>query len=379
MLTHPLIEETNKGPLLYTFLRLFIRRGVAFSIVIPLMFSAGCASHGPPAGANGTTGPARGSTPASPRPAPLPGAERGGEDLTLAVQVDGGHIERLALDDYVRGTVAAEMWLPGTEDPAVAERIFEVQALVARTYALANLHRHASDGFDLCSTTHCQIYRPALSGRPTRNAAATRAARWAEAIDQAVARTRGQAILYDDAPILALFHANCGGATSAAHAIWGGTARPYLTSVPDGAFCARAPGATWRIALTREALTRALDADPRTLVRGRLDSIDIVEADPAGRALLVALTGTRSPVVRGEELRLVLVRAFGPRSIRSPRFTVHRDGDSFTFEGTGIGHGAGLCQFGAMARLRAGASPAEVITFYYPGTTIGRWHGPRQT
>jgi len=115
-----------------------------------------------------------------------------------------------------------------------------------------------------------------------------------------------------------------------------------------------------------------LDADPRTSVGGRLDSIDIVQSDAAGRALLVGLTGARSPVVRGEELRVILSRSFGPRSVRSPRFTVTRSGDEFIFAGTGIGHGAGLCQFGAMARLRAGASMRDVIGLYYPGTIIGR-------
>jgi stage II sporulation protein D len=376
MLTHPPLDETNKGHLLYSFLRCTVGLGAGWL----LLLAVGCASHGEPATGSPRGGDTSvGSTQARPRPSPIPGGEAvNGDETRVSVQVEAGHIERLALDDYVRGTVAAEMWVPGTEDPAVAGRIFEVQTLVARTYALANLRRHAAEGFDLCSTTHCQLYRAASNQRGTRGPA-TKSGRWTEAIDEAVARTRGQVILFDDAPILALFHANCGGATSAAHAIWGGIARPYLTSVTDGAQCERAPGATWRTALTRDAITRALDADVRTIVRGRLDSIDIVQADPAGRALLVALTGTRSPVVRGEELRLVLVRAFGARSVRSPRFTVHRDGDSFVFEGTGIGHGAGLCQFGAMARLRAGASPAEVITFYYPGTTIGRWHGPRQT
>jgi stage II sporulation protein D len=286
------------------------------------------------------------------------------------VQIEGGRIERLSLDDYVRGTVSAEVWVPATEDPAVAERIFEVQALVARTYAVANLGRHASEGFDLCSTTHCQIFRSSTPGAAR--------SRWTETIDAAIARTRAQVILFDEAPILALFHANCGGATSAAQTIWGGTIRPYLVSVADGDQCAKAPGATWRTPLAREALTRALDADPRTAVRGRLDSIDIVQADSTGRVAVVALTGARSPVVRGEELRLILVRAFGTRSVRSPRFTVQRNGDSFVFAGTGIGHGAGLCQFGAMTRLRAGAAPAAVIGFYYPGTTIGRWR-PRQT
>jgi stage II sporulation protein D len=289
------------------------------------------------------------------------------------VQLEGGRIQRLPLDDYVRGTVAAEMWVPPDEDPSVAERIFEVQALVARTYAVANLGRHAADGFDLCSTTHCQVYRQHAAS------AAGNTPRWAEAIDDSVARTPGQVILFDEAPILALFHANCGGATSAADAIWGGIVRPYLTSVADGDMCARAPGATWRTPLTRDAITRALDADARTAVGGRLDSIDIVQTDAAGRALLVALSGARSPVVRGEELRLVLVRAFGSRSVRSPRFTIRRDGETFVFEGKGIGHGAGLCQFGAMTRLRAGGSPASIIAHYYPGATIGRWRAPRHT
>lgn len=358
MLTHPPLDETNERRLLYSF-RLLTG---GFSVGCALLLANSCATHT-------QARPGAPSSHTRARPDPLPvRPSGGGDDTRVAVRIEGGRLERLSLDDYVRGTVSAEVWVPGTEDPAVAERIFELQALVARTYAVANLGRHAAEGFDLCSTTHCQLFR---SGNGTLG-------RWAEAIDEAIARTRGQVILFDDTPILALFHSNCGGATSAAQAIWGGTIRPYLVSVADGDQCAKAPGATWRTPLAREALTRALDTDPRTAVGGRLDSIDIVQADVAGRAMLVALTGARSPVVRGEELRLVLVRAFGTRSVRSPRFTVQRDGDSFVFAGTGIGHGAGLCQFGAMTRLRAGAAPAEVIGFYYPGTTIGRWH-PRQT
>ena len=41
---------------------------------------------------------------------------------------------------------------------------------------------------------------------------------------------------YGTAPASALFHADCGGHTSAAVDIWGGTARPYLkSSADDGA------------------------------------------------------------------------------------------------------------------------------------------------
>ena len=219
--------------------------------------------------------------------------------------------------------------------------------------------RHAAEGFDLCGRTHCQIYRP-----PAANA------RWREAIETAVERTRESLIAYDNAPILALFHANCGGGTSAAHDVWGGTSRPYLVAVEDRA--CDLPSAHWRVSLARDALVRVLDADKRTSVGGRLDSIDVLEADRTGRVMLAALTGARSPVVRGEELRGILGRAFGVRSVRSPRFTVTRDGAQFIFEGSGLGHGAGLCQFGAMTRLRAGASARDVIEHYYPGTRIVR-------
>ena len=77
-------------------------------------------------------------------------------------------------------------------------------------------------------------------------------------------------------------------------------------------------------------------------------------------------------MVRGEELRGILVRGFGPRSVRSTRIRITREGDAFVLEGTGFGHGAGLCQFGAMTRLRAGASVRDVIEHYYPGARIVR-------
>src|SRR6185503_3811795 len=60
---------------------------------------------------------------------------------------------RVALEDYVRGTILSEFAPPGG-DPAEIERMLEVQAVIARTYAAAHVGRHQSEGYDLCSTTH---------------------------------------------------------------------------------------------------------------------------------------------------------------------------------------------------------------------------------
>src|SRR6185312_12728258 len=67
----------------------------------------------------------------------------------------------LALEDYVATVVA-------TEGSAESQpEALKALAVVVRTYALKNLGRHAKDGYDFCSTTHCQRYQ--FANDPTAN------------------------------------------------------------------------------------------------------------------------------------------------------------------------------------------------------------------
>ena len=269
----------------------------------------------------------------------------------------GTRILTLPLDGYVLGAVRAEL-MPATlrEDPA--SPMLDVQALVSRTYAVANLGRHAADGFDLCDTTHCQVYRSAAADESATDQAAC-----------AVAATRGQIITYQGRAIQALFHANCGGYTASAASVWGGNDAPYLTSVPDW-FCNQHPPPEWTFSETMSTLRSVLNTDQRTSVGGRLDTVAVAGRDPSGRALLVALSGSRSVTVRAEAFRSVVNQAYGQRSIRSARFTIVRRGGRLVISGIGYGHGVGLCQAGAAMRARAGQSPAAIITHYFPGARI---------
>jgi stage II sporulation protein D len=51
----------------------------------------------------------------------------------------------------------------------------------------------------------------------------------------------------------------------------------------------------------------------------------------------------------------------------STRFTIDRTPNGFRLNGTGFGHGVGLCQVGAIARARRGDSVAAILGHYYPG------------
>jgi stage II sporulation protein D len=264
----------------------------------------------------------------------------------------------VATDEYVAGVVAGELAI-GAIDTGAVEAMLAVQAILARTYATANVGRHAREGFDLCSTTHCQVYRAPEQVLPANRPLALAAS----------SATSGQVLVFEGRPAIALYHSSCGGQTSAPDRIWGGDVRPYLRPVTDEA-CRLDPSAAWSFTLTRASAREALNATARTAVGTRLDAISIVERDEAGRAALVALDGERSPLVRGEELRAAIVSRLGARTLRSPRFDVRRDGDRFVFTGRGRGHGAGLCQHGALARLQAGANVATVLATYFPGTTL---------
>jgi stage II sporulation protein D len=270
-----------------------------------------------------------------------------------------GKVVAVDLESYVADTILSEVSPVGESDEVIAG-IFEVQAIVARSYAVTEIGRHRSEGFDLCDSTHCQLYQP--SRRQT--------SRFAAAALRAAERTRGVVLTYDARPVEALFHADCGGATAAADSVWGGQPVPYLQAALDDL-----PDPThrpWRATAKAEQVRLALNQDERTAVGRRLESIVVASRDSSGRAAGLSVRGERSFTVRGDVLRSVLNRTLGERAVLSTMFSVQHQGGDYVFAGTGFGHGVGLCQRGAAARLRRGDPVADVLRAYYAGASTTR-------
>ena len=204
------------------------------------------------------------------------------------------------LEDYVEATVLSE-FAPGPATKPSSNPCSRYRPIISRTYALAHVGRHAREGFDLCSTTHCQLYEP---GR-------LRTSRWASAAAAAVRQTSGLVLWYDGAPAEALFHADCGGRTSTAFDVWGGPTPPDLRELNDDG-PARAAHVAWRYESTPDAIRQALNADPRTRVGRRLRGLDVVTRDPSGRAKAISIDGDLERIVRAEDFREVLARRSDP-------------------------------------------------------------------
>jgi len=266
----------------------------------------------------------------------------------------------LPLENYVLGVMRAE---GSTESQPEA---LKALAIAVRTYALKNLGRHAKDGYDFCSTTHCQRF----DGRnPTvREGAGSADAR----LSAAVRVTEGQVLLDSGGRTIdSYFGASCGGETADIATLWGTAPATHLPGVRDE-FCESGPHAHWTDMITRNDLLRALQSDSRTDVGHRLDKVFVSKRDDTGRAEFITLEGEHRKIVRGWDFKIIVGRVLGWNLLKSSRFEVSRSGANFVFRGSGFGHGLGLCQEGAHVMAARGASYQRILEKYFPGTTLGR-------
>jgi stage II sporulation protein D len=317
----------------------------------------------------------------------------------------GYAVETLDVEEYVARVVAGE-----TSDatPAAAR---EALAIAARTFASVNRERHAGDGFDLCTLTHCQVTRPAT--RSSRAAAGA---------------TRGQ-VLVDDrdgrtarlAPVF--YSASCGGTLADARALLPDADpmnMPWLASRPDPAGVEEV---TWQTDISADDLLRALQQNgsrgdtlrnliahsgsaagsriagsggagsgggaprisgnaegsrgptpstPANLGRGRPANNErggSPVTSAAGPTLVTHVTteGLSPSTLTIDDFRRAIGQQLGWQLLKSPRFTVQRTSRGYRFTGRGHGHGVGLCVLGASALAARGEDATRILQDYFPG------------
>lgn len=119
-------------------------------------------------------------------------------------------INDVGIEDYVRGVTPAEM--PSSWNMEA----LKAQAIAVRSYAIANLGKHASQGFDLLDSTMDQVYNGVLAETSATN--------------KAVDETKGLVLTYNNKIISTMYSASAGGQTKSALQAWGNDI-PYLQSV----------------------------------------------------------------------------------------------------------------------------------------------------
>jgi len=248
----------------------------------------------------------------------------------------------LSLEDYIIGTVAAEM-------PASFEmEALKAQAVCARTYALKKLiDKHPyPNGADLSDDINCcQAFRDINTnngGLSQQNL---------DRIKRAVKATRGEIILYKSQPIDALYHSCCGGKTDSG---WACDANiPYLRSVKCN-YCSESKHFCETSSFANKTIN-SLVGD-----QGEKLDIKITDYSPAGRAYQLSING-KSISAANFRQRL---------NLPSQWMTFHIKNKQTEIITHGYGHGVGLCQYGANGMAKQGKNYQQILKKYYQDISI---------
>ena len=283
-------------------------------------------------------------------------------------------VNRLSMDDYLRGVVPLEI---GNRTAAEFAAV-QAQAVAARTYAYKHLTN--SRAFDMYSTVQDQVYGGVDAEKPQS--------------DSAIVTTADVVVLYNGQPITTPYHSTCGGSTAAVTEVWYNQSdEPYLRPVSDqipgtsNYYCDPSPRFSWTqsfdgagLRAVMEKYLSAYTNAPKSGL-GRITDIREQGRTPSGRvAALIVETESGSYTLRGNDIRFVLRSGTNNATLNSTffTFTEQKSGgevSNLSINGRGYGHGIGMCQWGAIGRARAGQNFRTILETYYPGTTIGRIAG----
>ncbi len=258
-------------------------------------------------------------------------------------------INELELEDYLCGVMKTEI------SPQWPVEALKAQAVVSRTYTLKNLGKFKEEGFDLTSTTDCQVYAGMAGESPQTN--------------RAVQGTRGEVITYKGELIKAFFHANSGGYTEDVSRVWGmkGPALPYLKG-RRSPYCRNSPHYEWSCTLSKKEIEGILRDAGYKVMGLRKIRISVKSRSGRGVQILLYHKGGRTEI-QANRFRMLL----GTGRIRSTLFQVRDKGEEIEFTGRGWGHGVGMSQWGAKNMAERGYSYKDIIKFYFPGTRLEKW------
>lgn len=186
-------------------------------------------------------------------------------------------INELPVEEYLRGVVPSEM---GPIQYNQVEAL-KAQAVAARTYTLRNLNEFAREGYDICATPRCQVYK----GMEVEHSLS----------DRAVAETANQVLLYQGRLADTLYSSTCGGHTEDAPVIFPLKQEPYLKGVPcmEGDLAriegSLGSGVSFPEGMTRTLLPPAANVTPAQSLSARLEHLALLAGLPVPRERLGSL------------------------------------------------------------------------------------------
>ncbi len=247
-------------------------------------------------------------------------------------------LEEIGIEEYLPGVIEGEMPTLWRDDA------IQAQVIAARTYAIyqkkiKNNAMYHLDTLDLA-------YNGSYNYQPKTK----------EIVD----KSSGTVMVYNWELFPGYFHSTCGGHTEDINIVFNLRSIPPLSGVDCG-YCSKSKYYNWRTNLKKDEIERKL-GNAKFNVK-KINKIVTEKTGPGGHSSIIKIEhsgGTKR--VNANEFRLIV----GPNHLRSTAFKVKNNGRSLTFDGSGWGHGVGLCQYGTQGMSISGFKWYDILKHYYP-------------
>ena len=312
-------------------------------------------------------------------------------------------VNEVGMEDYLMSVATSEM---SGECP---EALLEAQTIAARSWLMASEEqKHKDLGIDACNDDCCQRYQ----GIKNISAKAKSAA----------LNTRGKFVIHNNKICDTRYSKSCGGISENNENVWGDSPKEYLSAIfdskggiipdlsdeeqlkkwifePPDCYCnneyiskselKRFLGSVdesgdyfrWEITYSNEQLTKIINKK----LNESFDSIESLiplKRGISGRIMTLTISGKKN---QKEQKILVdseynIRNALHPEFLYSSAFVINANSDSescaekITLSGAGWGHGAGLCQIGALRMAIIGNSSEKILKHYFSSTEIKKMY-----
>ncbi len=331
-------------------------------------------------------------------------------------------INILPMENYLESVIRSEM----NENASI--ELLKAQAVVARSWTLAQMKKGSNkqvnvrrkkgevikwyerDGhvnYLFCNDDHCQRYHGVGKSPAVK-------------VREAIAITRGLALVGKEGVCDARYSKSCGGRTELFENIWGKeentciesvedydypteftdvdlsderNARRWILSEPE-AFCNTKDEKIlsqalvdfdrkttnfyrWKVEYSQEEISDLIKRKSHKDF-GRIIDLIPVERGKSGRLVRLKIVGEKRELVIGKELEIR--KTLSETYLYSSAITIDKEYEGgnvpvkFIIRGAGWGHGAGMCQIGAAVMGEKGYNFDEILAHYFPNTKIKRYY-----
>ncbi len=258
----------------------------------------------------------------------------------ITVYRSNGSVINLNMTDYLIGVVSSEM-------PASFNlEALKAQSVLARTYAL----KAKQTGKKLTDTVSTQSY---IDIDQMKNKWGNSFNTYYNKIKNAVENTNEEYLSYNGNYIEALYHSTNNGKTESSLDVFGNY-YPYLISV-SSEYDKNASSYLRTINMPLDTISNKLG-----LSLNNDSVISILSYTDGGNIKEININGNN---FSGKKVRELL-------GLRSADFDISISDNNANITTRGYGHGVGMSQYGANGMANAGYSYKDILSHYYPGTTL---------